>query len=64
MGKIRKRYMVSEGDLFQLYADIKEARRREGRAEFMNRFRRLLSDAQRVHLTIEKDKKGGLDGSF
>lgn len=64
MGKIRKRYMVSEGELFQLYADIQEVRRAERRAEFQDRFRKLLYEAQPVHLIIDKNRKGGSNGTL
>ena len=59
MGKIRKRYMVSEGDLFQLYADIQEVRRTERREEFMARFRKLLREKQEVKLIIEMEVDHG-----
>lgn len=59
--KIRKRYLVSEGDLFQLYADICEVRREERRDQFMADFRKLLREAQQVKFIIEK---GGNDGSI
>lgn len=52
--KIRKRYMVTEGELFQLYADIQEVRREERREEFMARFRKLLTEAQQVELVIKE----------
>jgi len=59
--KIRKRYLVSEGDLFQLYADIQEVRREERREQFMADFRKLLREAQKVKFIIEE---GGNDGSI
>lgn len=37
----RKRYLVTEGDLFQLYANIMEVRNEEKRAQFMSEFRKL-----------------------
>ena len=55
--KIRKRYMVTEGELFQLYADIQEVRREERREEFMQRFRKLLNEAQQVCMVIENMRK-------
>ena len=50
--KIRKRYMVTEGELFQLYADTQEVRRKERREEFMERFRTLLEESQEVEIRI------------
>ncbi len=61
--KIRKRYMVTEGELFHLYADIQECRREERRDEFMMRFRQLLDEAQPVELVIRpKAVKSDGDG--
>lgn len=51
--RIRKRYMVTEGELFQLYADIQEVRREERREEFMARFRKLMTEAQAVKMIVE-----------
>lgn len=56
--KVRKRYFVSEGDLFQLYADIQEVRRTERRDALMRDFKQLLKEAQEVELVIKE--KGGL----
>lgn len=57
--KLRKRYMVSEGELFQLYADICEVRREERREQFMTDFRKLLREAQEVKLVIGKGGNNG-----
>lgn len=59
--KIRKRYMVSEGDLFRLYAEIRQIRHEERREAFMSDFRKLLREAQPVRLTV---MKGGQDGTL
>ena len=59
MRKIRKRFFVSEGDLFQLYADIKEVRGAERRENFMKDFKKLLREAQEIELTV-KPKGGAL----
>ena len=53
----RKRYLVTEGKLFQLYADIQEVRRTERRDAFMRDFRRLLREAQAVELTVKERKE-------
>ena len=54
---MRKRYMVTEGELFQLYADIQEVRREERREEFMQRFRKLINEAQQVRMVIGNTRK-------
>lgn len=57
MGKrnqFRKRFLVSEGDLFQLYADIREVRSQERREELMTDFRAMLRDSQEVELVIKE----------
>lgn len=59
--QFRKRYFVSEGELFKLYAEIQEVRREERREAFMADFRKLLREAQAVKLIIEK---GGDNGMF
>ena len=59
--KIRKRYMVTEGDLFRLYAEIMQVRHEERREAFMSDFRKLLRKAQPVRLTVEK---GGSNGTL
>ena len=59
--QIRKRFFVSEGDLFQLYSNIMEVRKSERRNEFMSEFRALLRDAQEVELVV-KDRKEASDG--
>lgn len=55
--QFRKRYLVTEGDLFKLYAEIQEVRREA----FMADFRKLLREAQMVKLVIEK---GGDNGTL
>ena len=55
--KIRKRYMVTEGELFRLYAEIMQVRHEERREAFMSDFR----EAQPVRLTVEK---GGSNGTL
>lgn len=53
--QFRKRFLVSEGDLFQLYADIQEMRRADRRERLMADFRKLLREVQEVKLTIKED---------
>lgn len=50
----RKRFLVTEGDLFQLFAQIQEVRSAEKREMFMGQFRQLFKEAERVKLVIEK----------
>ena len=50
---LRKRFLVSEGDLFQLYKEIREVRATEQREAFMADFRKLLREAQQVKLVVE-----------
>lgn len=54
MSNMRKRYLVSEGDLFQLYKEIEQVRNREQREAFYARFKTLLREAQEVVLTPKK----------
>ena len=56
MGNIRKRYLVTEGDLFQLYKEIEQVRNQEQRAAFYKRFKALLQEAQEVVLTPKPKK--------
>lgn len=56
MSKLRKRYLVSEGDLFQLYKEIEQVRNQELREAFYKRFRTLLKEAQEVVLTPKPKK--------
>lgn len=50
----RKRYLVTEGDLFQLYANIMEVRSAEKKAQFMAEFRQLLKESTKVRLVAEQ----------
>ncbi len=52
----RKRFLVSEGELFQLYKDVQRVLDREARERFMADFRELLRNAQAVKLVIESEK--------
>ena len=58
MAKLRKRFLVSEGDLFQLYKEIEQVRNQELRDAFYARFRTLLQEAQEVVLTPKTKKDG------
>ena len=50
----RKRYLVTEGDLFQLYANIMEVRSEEKKSQFMADFRKLLKESTKVRLVTER----------
>ena len=54
---IRKRFLVSEGDLFQLYKEITAIRNKEDRKRLYEDFKTLMREAQEVELK----KKGGRD---
>ncbi len=50
--KFRKRFLVTEGDLFQLYKEVQQVRKQEQKDVFMADFRKLLREAQEVKLTV------------
>ena len=49
----RKRFLVSEGDLFQLYKEITLIRKKEDREHCLAGFKQLLSDAQLLKLVVQ-----------
>lgn len=51
--KLRKRYLVTEGDLFQLYRDIELIRKKEDKEQLMQSFKKLLKEAQPVELIVK-----------
>ena len=57
MASFRKRFLVSEGDLFQLYKEIEQVRNQEQRDVFYNKFRILLKEAQSVKLVVTPKTK-------
>lgn len=50
---VRKRFLVSEGDLFQLYKEITHIRNKEDRERLTADFRNLLKEAQLVKMTVQ-----------
>jgi hypothetical protein len=48
----RKRYLVTEGDLFTLYREVMQIRSTELREQYYRQFRQLLREAHEVKLTI------------
>lgn len=57
MKGFKKRFLVTEGDLMQLYFEICQVRKQEKRQLFKQSFLQLLKEAQEVKLT--KAQKGG-----
>ncbi len=58
MKGFRKRFLVSEGDLFQLFKEIEQVRNQEQRAAFYKRFQSLLKESQEVEIIIKSKKNG------
>lgn len=58
----RKRILVTEGELYKLYAEIEQIRRDELREQYRLKFRKLLKSAQFVSFKVEEKKEGGGDG--
>lgn len=58
MRGLRKRYLVSEGDLMQLWVEVQQVRKNETRDRFKKEFKELLKNAQPVQLTVIKGKEG------
>ncbi|MCZ2084144.1 MAG: hypothetical protein LC112_07700 [Flavobacteriales bacterium] len=54
--KLRKRFLVTEGDLFQLYKEVQQVRNQEQREAFMADFKKLMKEAQTVKLVVEPTK--------
>jgi hypothetical protein len=50
---LRKRYLVSEGELFLLWAEIEQLRDDENRKAYKARFNTLLKEAHPVKLVVE-----------
>lgn len=60
MAKLRKRFLVTEGDLMQLFFEVEQIRRKETKELYRGKFKALLKDAEQVKLTVIK--KGGNNG--
>lgn len=58
----RKRILVNEMQLFNLYREVQEIRDAEYRATYAKQFRQLLKDAEFVNFTINPKKEGGTNG--
>ena len=46
-----KRFLVTEGDLFQLFKEIAQVRNKEQRELFYADFKKLITEAQEVVIT-------------
>lgn len=53
----RKRILVNEGDLYQLYKEVQQIRKQETRALYNTKFRALLKDAEFVSFTVNPKKE-------
>ena len=58
---MRKRILVTEGYLYQLFKEVQEIRRVETRELYNTKFKALLKDAQFVSFKVEPKKEK--DGS-
>ena len=56
-GRIRKRMMVTEGDLMQLWFEVEQVRKEEKKAQFKANFKQLLHDAELVKIQIVKKNR-------
>lgn len=54
----RKRVLVNEMELFNLYREVEEIRNREYREKYRKGFRALLKEAEYVNFEVEPKKKG------
>ena len=52
LNKLRKRILVTEGDLYQLFAEIQQIRKQETKDLYNTKFRALLKEAQFVKFSI------------
>lgn len=54
---IKKRILVTEGDLYQLFKEVQEIRRLETRELYNDKFKTLLKEAQFVSFKLEPKKE-------
>ncbi len=55
--KLRKRILVTEGDLYQLFKEVEEIRKEETKDLYRQKFRELLKDAEFVSFNVEPKKE-------
>ena len=53
----RKRILVTEGDLYQLFKEVEQIRKEETKQMYRRKFRKLLSEAQFVSFNINPKKE-------
>lgn len=53
----RKRILVSEGDLYQLFKEVEQIRKNETKELYRTKFKALLKDAQFVDFNIIPKKE-------
>ncbi len=53
---MRKRILVTEGDLYKLYTEVENIRKEETRNLYRIKFRKLLKEAQFLSFTIDPKK--------
>lgn len=54
MGKMRKRILVTEGELMQLHFEVEQIRNAEKKEMYQAKYKNLLKSAQLVNLHIQK----------
>jgi len=61
--RFRRRLLVTEGDLYTLFAEVEQIRKEESRELYREKFRQLLADANLVELkVVPKIGKGVANG--
>lgn len=53
----RKRILVTEGDLYQLFKEVQEIRKQETRELYNTKFKKLLKEAEFVSFSINPKKE-------
>lgn len=53
---LRKRVLVTEGDLYQLWCEIEQIRREEKKELYHRRFKELLHESFPVEMTVRNSK--------
>ena len=57
MSKFRKRVLVTEGDLYQLFKEVEQIRKTETKELYRGKFRKLLKEAEFVSFSVEPKKE-------
>lgn len=53
MATLRKRFLVTEGELFKIWTEVQQVRNTEKREEFKASFKAMIKEAQTVKLVVE-----------